>query len=91
MSSSELWNLVLGTFTGLGAGVVFVLALFIGFCTLVGFSKLRPTSRKTLIIKNLEERVGQEALARYLPAAVPHGPIDQLRTPELLEAAARKA
>ncbi len=91
MNSTDIWNLAIGTITGVGAVVVFVLVLFIGVCTLGGFPKLRPTSRKTLIIKNLEERVGQEALARYLPADTPRGPIDQLRTPQLLETAARKA
>jgi hypothetical protein len=90
ISSAEIWNLVIGTVTGLGASLVFVLALFIGFCTLFGFSKLRPTSRKTLVIKSLDERVGQEAFARYLPATAPRGQVDQLRTPELLEAAARR-
>ena len=91
MSSSEVWNLVLGTITGLGVSLGFVLALFIGFSTLLGFLKTRPTSRKTLVIKSLDERVGQGAFARYLSAAAPRGPADQLRTPELLEAAARKA
>ena len=90
MTATDVWNLIVGTVTGLGAVVVFVLALFIGFCTAGGFSKLRRTSRKMLLVKNLEERVGQEAFARYLPADTPRGPIDQLRTPQLLEASARK-
>jgi hypothetical protein len=75
---SELLNLVIGTVEGLGAGIVFILVLFIGFCTAVGFLKLRPTAG-TLVVKNLEERVGQEALARYLPATTPRGTVDQLR------------
>ena len=91
MSASEVWNLVLGTITGLGVSLGFVLALFIGFSTLLGFLKTRPTSRKTLVIKSLDERVGQGAFARYLSPDAPRGPADQLRTPELLEAAARKA
>ena len=43
------------------------------------------------MIKSLDERVGQGAFARYLSPDAPRGPADQLRTPELLEAAARKA
>jgi hypothetical protein len=91
MSSTEIWDLVIGTITGLGSGIVFVVGLFIAFCTLAGFLKTRPTAGQTLVIRNLEERVGQEAFARYLLPGAPRGQVDQLRTPELLEAAARKA
>jgi hypothetical protein len=77
--------------TALGASTVFVLALFLGFCIILGFPKLRPTAgRKSMVIKSLEEKVGQEAFVRYMPPDAPRGPIDVLKTPELLERAARK-
>jgi hypothetical protein len=85
----ELQELAIGTLIGLGATTVFLLALWIGFCVLAGFPKLRPTSRKTRVVRTLDERVG-EAHTRFLPPDAPRGPVDQLRTPELLEAAARK-
>jgi hypothetical protein len=79
-------NLVTGTLVGIGTSTVFVLALFLGFCIILGFPKLRVTAgRKFMTVKNLEETVGQEAFAKYLPADAPRGPVDQLRTPELLE------
>jgi hypothetical protein len=74
---NEVLSLVIGTVEGLGVGIVFIVALFIAFCTFVGFAKLRPTAG-TLVVRNLEERVGQEAQARYLPATTPRGKIDQL-------------
>jgi hypothetical protein len=74
---NELLNLVIGTVVGLGSGIVFIVSLFIVFCTVVGFSKLRPTAG-TLVVKNLEELVGQEAQARYLPATTPRGRFDVL-------------
>lgn len=38
-----------------------------------------------MVIRSLEEKVGQEAYARYLPPDAPRGPVDVLKTPELLE------
>ena len=83
--NTDLWNLTMGVLTGLGASTAFVLALFLGFCIVLGFPKLRATSRKSMVIKSLDERVGQEEYARYLPPDAPRGPIDVLKTPELLE------
>jgi hypothetical protein len=91
VSTSEAVSLVLGVLQGVGFSTVFLLALFIGFCVILGFPKLRPTSRKSLVIRSLDERVGEERYAQYLPPTAPRGPADQLRTPELLEAAARKS
>ena len=86
MTSADVINLVTGTLIAIGSSTVFVLALFLGFCIILGFPKLRVTAgRKFMTIKNLEETVGQEAFAKYLPADAPRGPVDQLRTPELLE------
>ena len=88
MSADEFQVLLVGALQGLGVSTVFLLALFIGFCILVGFSKHRPTGRKTLVVRNLDDRLGQRF--DYLPPDAPRGPADQLRTPELLEQAARK-
>lgn len=86
MTSADIVNLVTGTLVGIGTSTVFVLALFLGFCIILGFPKLRVTAgRKFMTIKSLDETVGQDAYAKYLPADSPRGPIDVLRTPELLE------
>jgi hypothetical protein len=73
---NEILNLTLGFLQGIGASVVFLLALFIGFTVLLNLPKFRTTSRKTLVIKSLDERVGEPI--RFLPATAPRGPIDQL-------------
>ena len=86
-----VWNLLAIFGTAFGASSAFILALFLGFCIIFGFPKLRSTTRrKSMVVKSLEERVGQEAYVRYMPPDAPRGPIDVLKTPELLERA-RKA
>ena len=83
MSSADIINMVVGTLTGILSSTAFVLALFLGFCIILGFPKLRQTAgRKSMVTKNLEETVGQEAYARYLPASAPRGPLDVLHQPE---------
>ena len=68
------------------ASSAFILALFLGFCILFGFPKLRSTvGRKSMVVRSLDETVGQQEFAKYLPPDAPRGPIDVLRTPELLE------
>jgi hypothetical protein len=82
VSSVEIVNLVMGTLIGLGTSTIFVLALFLGFCIILGFPKLRPTvGRRSMVIKSLEEKVGQEAFVRYLPPDAPRGRVDVLKTP----------
>ena len=91
MTTADAINLVVGALTAIGASTVFVLALFLGFCIILGFPKLRATTgRNSMVIKSLEEKVGQEAFARYMPPDAPRGPVDVLKTPELIERAARK-
>ena len=91
MTSADLVNLLVGFLQAFGASSVFILALFLGFCIVLGFPKLRSTmGHKSMVIKSLEERVGQERFVRYMPPDAPRGPIDVLKTPELLERA-RKA
>jgi hypothetical protein len=92
VTSQDAANLVIGALTALGASTAFVLALFLGFCIILGFPKLRPTTgRKSMVVKSLEEKVGQAAFVRYMPPDAPRGPIDVLRTPELLERSGRKS
>ena len=86
MSSADIVNLVVGTLTGILTSTAFVLALFLGFCIILGFPKLRPTTgRRSMVVKSLEEKVGQEAFVRYLLPGAPRGPVDVLHTPELRE------
>ena len=89
MSLAEIQAITIGTLQGLGASTVFVLILFIGFCVLVGFTKTKRTAGGGLVVKSLEEAVNRQVVA-YLQPTDPRGPADQLRTPELVEAAARK-
>ena len=86
MTWADVVALVKGVTIALVASSAFVLVLFLGFCIILGFPKLRVTAgRKFMTIKSLDETVGQDAYAKYLPANSPRGPIDVLRTPELLE------
>lgn len=89
MTSADVQQLVIGALQGLGASTVFVLVLFIGFCVLVGLTKLKTTAGNTPVVKSLDENVTHLPMVYLLPSA-PNGPADQLRSPELLEAAARK-
>ena len=91
MTSADLVDLGIGFLQAFTASSVFILALFLGFCIVLGFPKLRSTmGHKSMVIKSLEERVGQERFVRYMRPDAPRGPIDVLKTPELLERA-RKA
>jgi len=68
-------NAVLAVLEALAVSVVALLVLLVGFCTLFVLPKLR-------------RRRGGET---YFSPDVPYGPVDQLRTPELLETKARKS
>jgi hypothetical protein len=90
MSAGDVLQLVLGVLQGIASSTVFVLALFIGFCVIVGFTKLKKTAGAgTLVIKSLDETISHQPM-RYLAPTAPRGPADQLHSPELQEAAARK-
>ena len=89
MTGGDAWAMVWGLVTGLTTSSVFILALFIGFCVVVGFTKLKRTAGNTPVVKSLDERITHEPMI-YLPPTAPRGPADQLRAPELVEAAARK-
>jgi hypothetical protein len=88
---SDLQPLLLGTLQGLGASTVFVLVLFIGFCVVFGFTKTMKTAGGSArVVKSLDERITHQPMV-YLSPSAPHGPADQLRAPELVEAAARRS
>ena len=80
---SDIQSILLGLLQGLGFSTVFLLAVFVGFCVIVGFTKLRPIDKRSRVVRSLDDSLGPGA--RYLPPSVPRGPADQLKTPELLE------
>lgn len=89
MSPGDISNLIVGAVQGLAASTLFLLALFIGFCVILGFPKLRVRGARSLVFRSLEESLGKPV--QYLPPDAPRGQVDQLKTPELLEALARKS
>ena len=88
MSPSEMVPLLVGALQGLASTTIFILVLFIGFCVMLGFAKFRQTGRQSMVVRSLDELVGPPLV--YLPPDAPRGPVDQLATPELREARARK-
>jgi hypothetical protein len=74
--SAEIQQLIFGLVGGVGVVVVVLLGLFIGFTVLFNLPKFRATSRKSMVIKSLDELVGEPI--RYLPASRPRGTVDQL-------------
>ena len=87
---NDVVQIALGALQGLVSSSVFVLVLFIGFCVLIGFTKTKRTAGGGMVVKSLEEAVNRRAVL-YLAPSDPRGPADQLKAPELLEAAARKS
>ena len=88
---SDALQIAIGALQGLGASTVFVLVLFIGFCVVVGFTKTKKTAGgSAAVVKSLDERITHQPMA-YLAPTAPRGPADQLKAPELLEAAARRS
>jgi len=88
--NQDLLHLVLGALGGVGASTAFVLVLFIGFCVVFGFTKTQKTAGGgASVVKSLEERISHQPMVYFAPSA-PRGPADQLKAPELVEAAARK-
>jgi hypothetical protein len=88
--SDDVIQIAIGTLQGVASSTVFVLALFIGFCVVLGFAKTKKTfGGAARVVKSLDERITHQAMV-YLSPSAPHGPADQLRAPELVEAAARK-
>lgn len=87
MSVADIQQIVLGLLQGLVSSSVFVLALFIGFCVIVGFTKTKRTAGGTaMVVKSLDERISHRPM-EYLPPNAPRGPADQLNAPDLKEKA----
>lgn len=76
MNAAEWWPIVLGAIAGLGVSTLFLLAAFISFCVLLGLRKLRPAGRSSLVVRSLDQVVGEPV--RYLPPDAPRGRTDQL-------------
>jgi acid phosphatase family membrane protein YuiD len=75
---SDAITLAIGAVKGLTVSAVFVLALFIGFCVLVGFTKTKKTAGGTArVIKSLDERLTKQPMA-YLAPDAPRGHADPL-------------
>jgi hypothetical protein len=88
--NSDAVQIVIGTLQGVLSSTGFVLALFIGFCVIVGFTKTKKTAGgSATVVKSLDERISHKPFVYFAPGA-PRGPADQLKSPELIEAAARK-
>ena len=78
MSAADIQNLVVGTLTGILSSSLFILALFIGFCVVFGFTKTKRTAGgKARVIKSLDEAVTSKAMD-YLPPNAPRGHADPL-------------
>ena len=89
--NTDVVHMILGTLIGFTSSSVFVLALFIGFCVVVGFTKTKKTAGGNApVVKSLDERITHQPMA-YLAPSAPRGPADQLKAPELLEAAPRRS
>jgi hypothetical protein len=80
---------VLGTIQGLLVSTGVLLALFVGFCVLFNFPKLRRSGRHSRTVRSLDEALGRPQ--QFLPPDAPRGRVDQLCTPELLEARSRNS
>ena len=88
---SDALQLAIGALKGFTFSSLFVLALFIGFCVVVGFTKTKRTAGgKAPVIKSLDERLTHQPM-HYLGPNAPRGPADQLSAPELGQPAARSS
>ena len=88
--NADAIQILVGTLQGILSSTAFVLFLFIGFCVVAGFTKMKKTAGGSAsVVKSLDERISRQPFVYFAPDT-PRGPADQLKSPELLEAAARK-
>ena len=88
--SADVIQIALGALQGILSSTGFVLALFIGFCVVFGFTKTKKTAGgRAQVVKSLDERISHQPFVYFGPG-VGRQKVDQLHSPELLEAAARK-
>ena len=77
----------LAALQGATVSTLSLLALFLGFCFLFTLPKLRRAGSR--VVRGLDEAAAGRPI--YLSPNAPHGTVDQLHSPELLETAARKS
>jgi Na+-translocating ferredoxin:NAD+ oxidoreductase RnfA subunit len=79
MSMADVPDLAIGALTGLASSTLFILALFIGFCVIVGFTKTMKTAGgKGPVVKSLDETISHQSMV-YLPPNAPRGHADPLK------------
>ena len=62
MSGADLWLFVKQFGGPFASSTVFVLALFIGFCVVFGFTKTKKTAGGSArVVKSLDERISHQA------------------------------
>jgi hypothetical protein len=76
MSLAEVGSLLVATIQAVGVGAVFILVLMIGVSLGLDVFKLRPSGRKSLTVRSLDEALGRPE--SYLPSSTPRGTTDQL-------------
>ena len=89
MTRAELVAVLVGALQGMAVAAGVLLAAFVALSLFLDRRKLRRHGRHGA--RSLDELVGQPEYARMLPPDTPRGPVDQLRTPELLEVSARRS
>jgi len=82
-------NAALAALQGLTVSTICLVAIFVGFCLIFTLPKLRRAGPRSRVIRGLDEAAGIRQI--YLSPDDPHGTVDQLHTPELLETEARKS
>jgi hypothetical protein len=88
--NADAIQIAVGTLQGVLSSTAFVLFLFIGFCVVFGFTKTQKTAGgKASVVKSLDERISHQPMVYFGPG-IGRQKVDQLHSPELLEAAARK-
>ena len=76
MSVAEVGTLLAATLQAVGVGAVVILVLMIGSSLGLDVFKLRPSGRKSLTVRSLDEALGRPE--SYLPPSTPRGTTDQL-------------
>ena len=76
MSLAEVGALLVATIQAAGVGAVVILVLMIGAALALDVVKLRPSGRKSLTVRSLDEALGRPET--YLPPSTPRGTTDQL-------------
>jgi hypothetical protein len=76
MTLAEVGALLVATLQAVGVGAVVILVLMIGAALVLDIFKLRPSGRRSLTVRSLDEALGRPE--SYLPPSTPRGTTDQL-------------